>query len=119
MDFSLQKQLKRERRKKQERELKQAPEEPMKRSSGACSMLPLPLPSGVVDARFALQQQLRDGDNGIALGLEGFDDPGQGLRRVDGRVVEEDDAARPHVLQHPPADLLRLDALPDQTVAVP
>ena len=86
---------------------------------GRCAWSLGPLAAGVVDARFALQQQLRDGDDGIALGLEGLDDPRQGLQSVDGRVVEEDDAARPHVLQHPPADLLRGDALPVQTVAFP
>ena len=66
-----------------------------------------------------MEQQLGDGNDGIALGLESLDDPRQGLRRVDGRVVEENDAARPHILKYPPADLLRGDALPVQTVAVP
>ena len=55
----------------------------------------------------------------VQLSAWSFDDPRQGLQSVDGRVVEENDAARPYVLQHPPADLLRLDALPVQTVAVP
>ena len=78
-----------------------------------------PLAAGVVDAGVALQQQLRDGDDDVALGLEGLDDPRQRLRRVDGRIVKENDAAGAHVFQQPPADLLRWDALPVQTVAFP
>ena len=78
-----------------------------------------PLTACVVLVGFALKQDLGHGDNGITLGLQGLNDPRQSLGGVFCCVVEEDDAARPHVLQHPPADLLRLDALPVQTVAVP
>ena len=78
-----------------------------------------PLAAGVVDARLALQQELRHGDDGVALRPEGVQDPRQGFRRVDRRVVEEDDAPRADVFQHPLTDLLGGDALPVQTVAIP
>ena len=64
-----------------------------------------------------MKQDLGHGDDGVALGLEGFDDARQGLRRMLGRVVEEDDAAGAHILQHPLLDLLGRDVLPIQAVA--
>ena len=79
----------------------------------------LPLAAGVVDGGLALKQNLGDGDNGITLGLQGFDDAGQSLGCVLGGIMEEDDAAGAHILQHPLLDLLGRDALPIQAVAFP
>ncbi len=78
-----------------------------------------PLAACVVDAGVALQQELGDGDDGVALGLQGLDDPRQSLGRVDGRVVEKDDAAGVYVFQYPLADLFRRNTLPVQAVAIP
>lgn len=82
-------------------------------------MIPLllPLSSGVVLVGVASEKDLGDGDDGVAVGLQRLDDAGQGLRRMLGRVVEEDDAPGAHILQHPLLDLLGRDALPIQAVA--
>ena len=78
-----------------------------------------PLSSCVVDIGVAGEQDLGYGDDGVAVLLQRLDDPGQGLRRMFGGVVEEDDAAGTDVFQHPLLDLLCRDALPVQTVAFP
>ena len=77
----------------------------------------LPLAAGVVLVGVAGKQNLGDGDDGVAVRLQGLNDPRQGLGGVFCCVVEEDDAARAHILQHPLLDLLGRDALPIQAVA--
>ncbi len=77
-----------------------------------------PLAAGVVLAGVALEQDLGDGDDGVAVGLQGFNDPGQSLWRVLSGIVEEDDAPGADIFQHPLLDLLRRDTLPVQAIAI-
>ena len=81
------------------------------------------LPAGVVDgivcAAGAWQDDLGDGHKCVPLLKQGLDDPGQGLWRVDGRIVEEHDRPRAHPAHHPLGDLVRRDLLPVQAVTVP
>jgi len=51
------------------------------------------LPSGVVDGVIPLYNQLRDGDDGIAVLEEVFDDGRERFGGVERGVVEQDDAA--------------------------
>ena len=84
-------------------------------------MIPLllPLSSCVVLVGVASEKDLGDGDDGVAVSLEGLDDPGQSLWRVLSGIVEEDDAPGAHVFQHPLLNLLGRDALLIQAVAIP
>lgn len=84
-------------------------------------MIPLllPLSSGVVLVGVASEKDLGDGDDGVAVGLQGFNDPRQSVWRVLSGIVEEDDAPGAHILQHPLLDLLGRDALLIQAVAIP
>ena len=77
------------------------------------------LAAGVVDGIVSGIDQLRDGDDGEAVPDEGFQDPGQGLRGVEGRVVEQHDAARLHLGGDTIEDGVRVVILPVQTVRVP
>lgn len=65
------------------------------------------------------QDQLADGDHVIALPEEVVQNARQGLRGVQGGVVEEDDGPRPHVGRHPLGDGRRVILLPVQAVHVP
>ena len=56
---------------------------------------------------------------GVSLLEQGLDDPGQGLRGMDGGVVEEDDGTGAHPAYHPLGDLACREFLPVQTVAAP
>ena len=47
----------------------------------------------MIDGVFAVEDQLRDGDDGIAVFDERFQDRGQGLRCVQCGVMEQNDAA--------------------------
>ena len=55
------------------------------------------LPPRVVDGVVARQDQLADGQHGVALVDEVLQDAGQCLRRVERRVVEQYDAPRLHL----------------------
>lgn len=74
---------------------------------------------GVVGVVCAGEDQLRDGDEGVPLLEQGLQDAGQGLRRVDGRVVEQDNGAGLHLGGDPLGDLRRGELLPVQAVTVP
>ncbi len=76
------------------------------------------LPSCVVDGVGLGEDDLGDGDEGIAVLQELFDDAGQGLGGVEGRVVEEHDGPRLHLGGHPLSNLTGGEALPIQTVPV-
>lgn len=75
--------------------------------------------NGVVTAALPWQDELGDGDKGIALLEQGLNDAGQGLGGVEGGVVKQDDGARPHLAHHPLGNLLRRQLFPVQTVTVP
>jgi len=47
----------------------------------------------VVGAQFTVQKNLRNGDKGITLLQQGFNQPGQGFRGMFCGVVEENDGA--------------------------
>ena len=70
----------------------------------------------MVDGILPVQNDLGDGDKGIALLKQGFDDGGQGLRRVDGGIVEQYDGAGLHFPGDPADDLVRRNLFPVQTV---
>lgn len=74
------------------------------------------LPAGVVNGVFPGEDDLRDGDEGVALLKESLDDGGQGLWGVQGGVVEQDDGAGLDLGGHPPDNLPGLQVLPIQAV---
>lgn len=74
---------------------------------------------GVVGAALAREDDLRDGDEGVSLLEEALQDRGQGLGRMEGGVVEEDDRAGLYLARDPLGDLGRGEVLPVQTVTVP
>ena len=71
---------------------------------------------GVILPAGSGEDQFRDGDEGIALLEEGLDDGGQGLRGVEGGVVEQDDGAGLDLGGHPLDDLSGGQVLPVQAV---
>ena len=73
----------------------------------------------MVDGVLAGQNHLGDGDEGVALLKEGLDDGGQGLRRVEGGVVKQDDGPGLDLGGHPLDDLSGFQVLPVQTIAFP
>ena len=77
------------------------------------------LPPGVVDGIVAGEDQLGDGYKGIALLSELFQDGGQGLGGVEGRVMKENDGPRAYLAGHPLGDLVGGDLLPVQAVHIP
>ena len=74
------------------------------------------LAAGVVDGVVAGQQELGDGEEGIAILQQRLDDAGQRLRSVQGGVVEQDDGTRLDLTCHPLSDLRRREFLPVQAV---
>ena len=89
------------------------------RRSALAGLLPAGVVDGIVCAAGAWQDDLGDGHKGVPLLKQGLDDPGQGLWRVDGRIVEEHDRPRAHPAHHPLGDLVRRDLLPVQAVTIP
>ena len=65
-----------------------------------------------------IKDQLTDGQHGIALVDEILQNAGQCLRRVEGRVVEQDDAAGLHLGSYPLADRVRVVVLPVERVPI-
>ena len=60
----------------------------------------------MVDGIVAGEDQLGDGYKGIALLSELFQDGGQGLGGVEGRVMKENDGPRAYLAGHPLGDLV-------------
>lgn len=77
------------------------------------------LPPGVVNGIVAGEDQLGDGYKGIALLSELFQDGGQGLGGVEGRVMKENDGPRAYLAGHPLGDLVGGDFFPVQAVPIP
>lgn len=76
------------------------------------------LPAGVVDGVGRVEDELGDGEDGVAVVDEVGEDSGQRLRRVEGGVVEQHDAARLHLGGHPLADGVRVVILPVEGVPI-
>ena len=76
------------------------------------------LPAGVVDGVGRVEDELGDGEDGVAVVDEVGEDSGQRLRRVEGGVVEQHDAARLYLGGHPPADGVRVVILPVEGVPI-
>ena len=76
------------------------------------------LPAGVVDGVGRVEDELGDGDDGVAVVDEVGEDSGQRLRRVEGGVVEQHDAARLYLGGHPLADGVRVVILPVEGVPI-
>ena len=74
---------------------------------------------GVVGVVRPGEDQLRDGDEGVPVPEQGLQDAGQGLRGVEGRVVEEHDGAGLHPGGDPLGDLAGGEVLPVQAVTFP
>ena len=74
------------------------------------------LPPGVVDGIFSVEQDLGDGEEGIAVLEELFQDGGKRFRSVLGGVVEQHDGAGLHLGGHPLGDLRGGEVLPVQTI---
>ena len=73
----------------------------------------------MVDGVGGLQDQLGDGNNGVAFVDEATENGGEGLRRVESGVVEQHDAPRLYPGGHPLADGLCVVVLPVQGVHIP
>lgn len=82
----------------------------------AASWLGRELLSGVVDGVVAGEDQLRDGDKGIAFLDQAFDDGGKGLRRVFRGIMEENDGAWLDLGGDAAADFSGRQVLPVQTI---
>lgn len=74
------------------------------------------LSAGVVDGVGGREEELGDGHHGVAVADEGVQDAGQRLRRVQGGVVEQDDAARAHLPANALRDGGRVQVFPVQTI---
>lgn len=74
------------------------------------------LPAGVVNGVGRVEDELGDGEDGVAVVDEVGEDSGQRLRRVEGGVVEQHDAARLYLGGHPLADGVRVVILPVEGV---
>ena len=70
----------------------------------------------MVDGVRSSEDNLGDGNKGIALLKQGLDDGGQGLRGMEGGVVEQDDGAGLDLGGHPLDDLSGGQVLPVQAV---
>lgn len=70
----------------------------------------------VIDGVGGGEEELGDGDYGVAVADEGFQNGGQRLRRVEGSVVEQDDAASAHLSTNPLGDGGRVQVFPVQTI---
>ena len=70
----------------------------------------------MIDGVFAVEDQLRDGDDGIAVLDERFQDRGQGLGCVQRGVVEQNDAAVGHLACDALVDRRGVVVFPIQTV---
>ena len=76
------------------------------------------LSSRVVDGVGDLQDQLADGQHGVALVDEMLQNAGQRLRRVERGVVEQHDAARLDLGGHPLAYGVRIVVFPVEGVPI-
>ena len=76
------------------------------------------LPPGVVDGVVSRQNQLADGQHGVALVDEILQNPRQRLRRVEGGIVEQHDAPRLHLGGDPLVDGVRVVVLPVQGIHI-
>ena len=76
------------------------------------------LPPRVVDGVVSCQDQLADGQHGVALVDEVLQNAGQRLRRMQRGVVEQHDAPRLHLGRHPLIDGVRVVVLPIQGIPV-
>lgn len=74
------------------------------------------LSAGVVHIVVAGEDDLGDGDHGVAIGLQIRENGGEGLRRVDGGVVKEADGAAGDLACNPLGDVRRRQLLPVQAV---
>ena len=72
----------------------------------------------MVDGVGSLQDQLGDGNDGVAVVDEATENGGEGLRRVERGVVEQHDAPRLYPGGHPLADGLCVVVLPVQGVPI-
>ena len=66
----------------------------------------------MVDGAGRGEDELGDGEDGVAVVDEAGEDSGQRLRCVEGGVVEQHDAARLHAREHARGDLVAAQALP-------
>ena len=76
------------------------------------------LPPRVVDGVVPRQDQLTDGQHGVALVDEVLQNPRQRLRRVEGRIVEQHDAAGLYLGGDPLVDGVRIIVLPVQRIPI-
>ena len=76
------------------------------------------LPPRVVDGVVPRQDQLADGQHGVTLVDEVFQDARQRLRRMKGRIVEQHDTAGLHLGGDPLVDGVRIIVLPVQRILV-
>ena len=81
--------------------------------------LPPALSAGTVDEAVAVQQDLRHGDDAVAVRKQRVQDSRQRLGGMLGGVMEEHDAAGLDLVKHAVFDVFRAVAGPVQTVHIP
>ena len=59
------------------------------------------LAAGMVDGIFSGEDDLRDGNKGVALLKKGLDNSGQGFRGVECRIVKQNNGPRLDLGRHP------------------
>lgn len=82
------------------------------------ALCPGQLPAGVVDGVGLGEDDLGDGEEGVAVLEEGLNDARQGLWGVEGSVVKEHDGPGLDLGGHPLGDLRSREVLPVQAVRV-
>lgn len=75
--------------------------------------------NGIISAAGARKDELGDGNKGVPFLEQGLQNGGQGLGRMEGGVVKENDGAGLHLAGNPLDDFRSGQVLPVQTIAVP
>ena len=74
---------------------------------------------GIICAAFTRQNDLGNGHKGIAILQQRLDNTRQGLRGVEGSVMEQNNGTRLYLAHHPLGDVPRRQVLPVQTIPIP
>ena len=81
------------------------------------TLLSRALPAGMIDGVLPFQNDLRNGDKGVSLLQQAFNDPRQRLRGVLGSIVEQHNRPGAHLAGHPFGNVGGGEVFPVQAVA--
>ena len=87
--------------------------------NGSCFPLSRALPPRMVDGILPFQNDLRNGNKGVAFLQQAFNNPRQCSRSILRRVVKQDDAPRADSGGHPFGDVGSRQVFPIQAVTIP